>query len=538
MGRSRIRCVVLSGFAWALACVAHAQLVEDMVDSRVGLSPPAIDVTGKAATFEFLSQEVSAPYSGIALQGSATGDSLSGWVRFYGEDEWLPLYIVRSATDAAFLAAYRGNAVRDGPPFALRFETGPGDSLSILDAGVFLDADEEQPSQTGYDAHHPSSAIIAPTLITRRQWRAAPFIGTPLPLNRPSYDRITLHHTAGFSATTLAEGTEQVRRIQDFHQNGRGWRDIGYQFLMDQEGRLYQGRPFLRNVPFSDGPPLAHGAHVGGANTGNIGVSLMGCYHPPEGSGCLDEMTQPAVDSLLVVFGFLSERYGPGPGDIGGHRDFSATACPGDNNYRQLPDLRSAVQELLITGNATLGSATLAARVDSIGVVTVEWRFTANYGIQEFRVDRETASSTTVLFSSSAAEDGRIVDADVTALEPVTYVLSVRGSRGREQVLGTYELTLETPPDFVLAQNFPNPASGSTTIRYFLTQPGLVSLEVFDATGRRVSTLEHAYREEGRWHVASLDTGDLAGGVYFYRVILDGFAGVVLETVKQLVVAP
>ncbi len=533
---NHFRGVALSALLCALAYDAHGQLVEDMVDSPVTLSQPAMSQTAKAATYEFASQEILAAYSGIALQGSAAGDSLSGWVRFDGEEEWLPLYIVRSATDAAFLAAYRGESVREGQSFVLRFVAGVGDSLSVLDAGVFLETDPEQPSQTGYGVHHPASAIIAPDLITRNQWGAAPFVGTPLPLNRPSYDRITLHHTAGFSATTLAEGTEQVRRIQDFHQNGRGWRDIGYQFLMDQEGRLYQGRPFLRNVPFSDGPPLAHGAHVGGANTGNIGVSLMGCYHPPEGSGCLDEMTQPALDSLLVVFAFLSERYGPAPGDIGGHRDFSATACPGDNNYRQLPDIRAAVQDLLITGNATLGSATLAARADSEGLVTVEWTFTANHGIQEIRIDRLSANSSSVVYTSTTAEDGRIVDTEITAVGPITYALSVRGSRGREQILGTYELTVEAPEDFVLAQNFPNPASGSTSIRYFLTQPGLVSLEVFDAAGRRIATLEDAYREEDRWHVAELDTRDLAGGIYFYRVTLDGFAGVVHNTVNPLIV--
>ena len=160
-------------------------------------------------------------------------------------------------------------------------------------------------------------------LIPRAAWGAESFRGTPIPLNRPDYVNITFHHTAGFGALTLEEGLQQVKNIQDFHQNGRGWSDIGYQFVMDRSGRLYQGRPFLNNgVPFEEGPPLAQGAHVGGHNTGNIGVSVLGCYHPPEGSSCRDQMTPAALDSLLTMFAYLVERYGAPPENIMGHRDF------------------------------------------------------------------------------------------------------------------------------------------------------------------------------------------------------------------------
>ena len=84
-------------------------------------------------------------------------------------------------------------------------------------------------------------------------------------------------------------------------------------------------------------------------------------------------MAQASLDSLLAVFAFFSERYGPGPDAISGHRDFGNTSCPGDNNYERLHDIRVAVEDLLRTGNATLGAAALAARTDSIGVVTIKW---------------------------------------------------------------------------------------------------------------------------------------------------------------------
>lgn len=55
--------------------------------------------------------------------------------------------------------------------------------------------------------------------------------------------------------------------IQDFHINGRGWKDIGYHFCYDDSGRIYQGMP-----------ETIVGTHAGPANTGNIGASMMGNF--------------------------------------------------------------------------------------------------------------------------------------------------------------------------------------------------------------------------------------------------------------------
>ncbi len=180
---------------------------------------------------------------------------------------------------------------------------------------------------------------------------AEPFIGTPQPLANPSYNYMTFHHAAGFSATSLAEGLAQVKAIQDLHQNVRGWSDIGYQFVIDRGGRLYQGRPFLdASTTLEEVPRLALGAHVGGFNTGNIGICLLGCYHPPEGSFCQETITPEAYDKYVETMAFLSENYAVAPTSIRGHRDFSATACPGDNNYGLLPMLITDVENFVLSG--------------------------------------------------------------------------------------------------------------------------------------------------------------------------------------------
>lgn len=519
---------------------SRAQLVSDVIDEAIALDSAQTIVSGKMASWSFVSAEAAVSYTGIALQGMTTSDSLQGRVRFElgGQwGDWEDLYIVRSATDEAFLAAWRSNQVRETGRFELQFVVEAGHDVDILVAGSFDNRNDEQDTDLS-DRHVPepaSDAITAPRLYTRRDWGAEPFRGTPIPLNRPDYRYMTLHHTAGFGATTLAEGLDQVKRIQDFHQNGRGWSDIGYQFLMDQEGRLYQGRPFINpSVPFTLGPPLAHGAHVGGANTGNIGVSLMGCYHPPEGSNCRDAMTPAAVDSVLVTFAFLAERYGVSPELMRGHRDFGATACPGDNNYIQLPTFRQQVAQLLISGNAPLGQAAMNARVDSTGIVIVRWAFLEDLGIQEYSIIRKVGDDLTTLKTSEETSDGQI--ADLASAGHNEYLLVARGSRDREQVLAMVEVDVHDPGRYVLAQSFPNPTSNEAVIRYFLPFAGIVTLRVFDVNGREVAHLEESYREEEQWHSTIVNTRSLPSGVYYYQIALDGFASTLFKSASPLVV--
>jgi len=207
------------------------------------------------------------------------------------------------------------------------------DSISVNSILVFLAEEEELPGLT-----KPLEPLVAdvpkPTIISREEW------GAEDPKNiysyHPYYDKLTLHHAACCSADDLEEGKEQVYWIQDFHQNGRGWNDIGYHFLVDRAGNIYQGRP-----------ETVIGAHVGGANTGNIGVCLLGCYHPPELS-CLQTMTEESQNAIVELFSWVSNTYGQEPSVLLGHRDyFGTTACPGDNLWIELPRFRAEISDFI-----------------------------------------------------------------------------------------------------------------------------------------------------------------------------------------------
>lgn len=141
---------------------------------------------------------------------------------------------------------------------------------------------------------------------------------------------ITIHHTAtpnNDSATPAA----RLRQIQSFHLDTRGWCDIGYHFLISQDGEVWQGRE----------TELRQGAHVGGHNDGNIGVGFLGNFDEVE-------VPQAMLDGGVEVVAWLAQTY-----DISldrqtviGHREWSSasTVCPGKNLLPQIDGLISAAR--------------------------------------------------------------------------------------------------------------------------------------------------------------------------------------------------
>ena len=294
-----------------------------MTDALVPVVTSATTTVGKTARIEAETTPSPVEYNGIAFSAQTDARSVQGWVRFDDDGlwtDWSEMHIVHSATGDVVMGGFRGDQYRTGR-FALKFVVDSGRSLSVTGAGVFdnrKDIDGRTAARADTEPQAGKSfrplAVEPPPLITRAEWNADSFIGTPVPLANPSYNYMTFHHAAGFTATTREEGLAQVKAIQDLHQNVRGWSDIGYQFVIDRGGRLYQGRPFLdASTSLGELPRLALGAHVGGANTGNIGICLLGCYHPPEGSFCREQITTEAYDTYVQTFAYLSENYGVDP---------------------------------------------------------------------------------------------------------------------------------------------------------------------------------------------------------------------------------
>ncbi|NQV38502.1 MAG: N-acetylmuramoyl-L-alanine amidase [Candidatus Marinimicrobia bacterium] len=199
-------------------------------------------------------------------------------------------------------------------------------SIEYVQIGLFIEYIEND-SSYGIAKSTKTALIPKPRIISRAEWGAEPPTYGFSEMNR--FDQLTIHHAAGWRADDLETGILAVYDIQQFHQNIRGWSDIGYHFLIDRAGNIFQGRP-----------ETVLGSHVGGANYGNIGVCILGCYHPPNYM-CNDMYTRESRDSAKILYAWLSQTYDIDPYVLKGHRDyFGTTSCPGNTIWIEILEMR------------------------------------------------------------------------------------------------------------------------------------------------------------------------------------------------------
>lgn len=137
---------------------------------------------------------------------------------------------------------------------------------------------------------------------------------------------------------TSAELEDQVAEIRRWHIHDRGWRNIGYHYVVGRGGRVLPGRP------------LSHtGAHVSGHNTGTIGICLIGGHGSASTDKFEDHFTKAQDRSLRQLIDTLMVRY-PSITKISGHNQYAAKACPGFH----VPTWWAAGKE--VAGEATLPS--------------------------------------------------------------------------------------------------------------------------------------------------------------------------------------
>lgn len=145
---------------------------------------------------------------------------------------------------------------------------------------------------------------------------------------------------------TAVDYQSRIRSIYYYHAVVRGWGDIGYNYIVDPLGNMYEGRA---------GGERVLGAHVAWNNEGSLGIALMGNYENIDlGGASLNGM----VNALSLIAkkynldpqGFSSFRGKELPNIIS-HRDLAATACPGKNFYDKIPQLRVMVGAKLRSGD-------------------------------------------------------------------------------------------------------------------------------------------------------------------------------------------
>ena len=203
-----------------------------------------------------------------------------------------------------------------------------------------------------------STALVqaagAPTVISRAAWGAPPQGCTPDVAS--TLVGATLHHTADPNTyANVAQAEQQIRNDAAYHINSLGWCDLGYNFVVDKWGNIYEGRANSLTQPVV-------GAHAGGFNTGTVGVAMLGTYDALP-SAATQRSVAAIVGWRLGAYGAdpsSSMTYATGDGGVGaryknqtvvlprvfGHRDVWFTACPGNGGEAALPNIRAMAHSL------------------------------------------------------------------------------------------------------------------------------------------------------------------------------------------------
>jgi N-acetylmuramoyl-L-alanine amidase/FlgD Ig-like domain len=251
-----------------------------------------------------------------------------------------------------------------------------------------------------------------------------------------------------------------IRSIYAYHIHSNGWCDIGYNYLVDKFGRIWEGRYGGITKPVI-------GAHTGGFNTNTFGVSLIGNFTSTTPSsamlGAVEKLfawrlgvyyRDPLGKATTTAGYFSGSRYAAGStvtfNVISGHRNADLTSCPGDAAYTKLPTIRNAVKTLMGTGfvsprasPTTVRMASGAVKLASNVVSAMSWTTTvtdANNNVVKTLTGTASRSAPV-----SASWD--LTDLDGHAVLPGVYTLRMTGanSGGATAVPFTTHITV-TPP--------------------------------------------------------------------------------------------
>ena len=336
-----------------------------------------------------------------------------------------------------------------------------------------------------------------PVVITRAEWGANEAIRRAAPRYADNVHVAIVHHTAGSNAYTASQSAAIVRSIYLYHVQGNGWNDIGYNFLVDKYGQIFEGR-------YGGMTRAVIGAHAMGFNVGSVGVAVLGSY----GSATVTPAARTALASLLawrldvahvdpasqvVRVSTGNPRYPPGTAvtlkAISGHRDVYPTSCPGTSLYAQLPAIRTAV--------ARTGLPKIYEPVAS-GAFGGPIRFTA-------RLSSSAAWTVTVRDQSGAvvangAGTGTAVDwtwdsSSANRNQQYTWAISAPDARSATGTLGA-----PLPPPAVqqvkLVPAIVTPVD-KPKLSYRLKTRSLVTATLLDQTGTAVATLFRKLKRPG-----------------------------------------
>ena len=401
------------------------------------------------------------------------------------------------------------------------------------------------------------SVATAPAIVPRVAWGADETIRRGEPTYATQIRYAVVHHTAGSNDYSRAEAAAIVRGIEFFHVRSNGWNDIGYNFLVDRFGTVYEGRygGIDQNVV---------GAHAQGFNTGSVGVAVLGTYAGAPPSAAAEKAVAALlawrldlahVDPLatLTVPSGGNERFPAGVPvrllAVSGHRDTGFTVCPGDTLYARLGALAAATAA---TGGPKLYDPVVSEQPG--GLVRFQARLSQPLpwtvvitGPGGGEVARGSGSSADVdwTWDASTAPAGEY-RWTIGAGTGARAVLPATGTVGASGATVPLEFQGASADPETITPNGDGQAD-TTTVTYALSTPAAVTVSVVDEAGAELALLEHARWRRAGEHTLTFDGVGLDDGRYAIRLLARSVDGsetearvpiVITRTLGRATVAP
>ncbi len=290
-----------------------------------------------------------------------TGEHGPASVRFRHDRAWTPWQAMpEDAIEEEGRFASALVAGSDADAYQLKVPAGVQDATSVAINTTDGETAPGTSAATSTTAKTTAATTSNGGVVSRAGWGANEMLrfsggqeSWPQSFSTPK--KLTVHHTAGPNDDTDPAAT--VRAIYRFHAIDRGWGDIGYQFLIDERGTVYEGRQTDTSTAtppaFDAHGNVVQGAHVANHNSGNIGISLMGTFDARRPTLHAQRSLERLLASLSVRTGISPTGWSTydngsyrwtGP-NILGHRHIGRTACPGRITYALLPTLRERVAQ-------------------------------------------------------------------------------------------------------------------------------------------------------------------------------------------------
>jgi hypothetical protein len=250
-------------------------------------------------------------------------------------------------------------------------------------------------------------------VVTRREWGAnESWRGAPSYADRVRHGIV--HHTVNSNSYSRSQGPALVRSIYRYHTQTLGWKDIGYNLLVDRYGVIYEGR-----FGGIDRPVI--GAHAQGANSGSFGVAVIGDFR----TSAVPAAARQAILELLVAkfrlhgidAGASLTANGRRVSTLAGHRDVGSTSCPGGEVARHFSGWRRELRRRVSRGFSDISGhphEESIRRLHRLGV-------TSGYPDGTFRPDEHVDRAQMATFITRAAKlrpGGRAPFRDVTPNHP------------------------------------------------------------------------------------------------------------------------